>query len=217
MRMKFALLAMTAALAGCQHTPNDLADRGVDPVNVPVVTRTNYALDVAAPGGSLSPSEAARLDGWFQGLGLGYGDTIHLDGPDAYGARSEVAAIAGRYGMMVADGSPVTNGAVAPGAVRVIVSRNRVAVPGCPNWDVPSQPNYNNRTMSNFGCSVNANLAAQVANPDDLLHGRPGAAAVDASTGAKAIEMYRNWPLTAIKPGQELRTLKSERTSKEDK
>ena len=40
--------------------------RGVAAVNVPVVTRADYALDAAAPDGSLSPSEAARLDAWFR-------------------------------------------------------------------------------------------------------------------------------------------------------
>ena len=28
--------------------------------------------------------------------------------------------------------------------------------------------------MSNFGCAVNGNLAAMVANPSDLVHGREG-------------------------------------------
>ena len=56
----------------------------------------------------------------------------------------------------------------------MVVSRTRAEVPDCPNWSVPSQPNYNNRTMSNFGCAVNSNLAAMVANPEDLIHGREG-------------------------------------------
>jgi pilus assembly protein CpaD len=62
--------------------------------------------------------------------------------------------------------------------------------------------------MSNYGCGVNSNLAMQVANPEDLLHGREGNAAVDASTGAKAILMYRNWPLTGVVEGQMRRPFK---------
>ena len=64
--------------------------------------------------------------------------------------------------MILQPGAPVTAGAVAPGSVRVIVSRTRAEVPGCPNWSQPSQPNYNNQTMSNFGCGVNSNLAMTV-------------------------------------------------------
>ena len=70
-------------------------------VNVPVVSRADYVFDAAAPGGSLAPVGGGRLDGWFQGLGLGYGDTIYVDGAYADAARGHVAAIAGQYGMLV--------------------------------------------------------------------------------------------------------------------
>ena len=45
---------------------------------------------------------------------------------------------------------------VAPGAVRVVVSRTRASVPNCPNWRDQSRPNWGNHTMSNYGCGVNA-------------------------------------------------------------
>jgi len=192
MRSKFALLLIaTAALAGCGYTRRDQPDRGVEAVNVPVVTRADYVFDAAAPGGSLAPSERARLDAWFRGLDLGYGDTIHVDAAGADAARYDVARVAGNYGMMVEPGVPVTAGAVPEGTVRVVVSRARAEVPNCPNWSVPSSPNFNNRTISNFGCGVNSNLAAMIANPEDLIHGREGATAVDPNTGAKAVILYR--------------------------
>jgi pilus assembly protein CpaD len=206
MRSKLVLLALGSTLAAC-NTPV-FADQGVTSVNVPVVTTADYVFDASAPDGTLAAGESDRLNGWFQGLGLGYGDTIYVDGPYAEAARRQVASVAGQYGMMVAAGAPITAGIVQPGAVRVVVSRRRADVPGCPNWSVPSQPNFNNRTMSNFGCGVNSNLAMQVANPVDLIHGQEGSVAVDALAGAKAIRMYRNWPLTGIAPGQTLRPLK---------
>jgi pilus assembly protein CpaD len=194
MRRHFALLALIPALSGCLATAQDQhpsALRGVEPVNVPVVSRADYALDLAAPGGSLSSSEAGRLDGWFRSLQLGYGDNIYVDGADAYGARDDVARVAGRYGMLVSNGAPVTSGDIAPGTVRVVVSRTRASVPNCPNWSVPSQPNIENAMMSNFGCAVNSNLAAMVANPEDLVHGREGSGLGDAQTATKAVESYR--------------------------
>ena len=208
MRTKVALLAFASALAGCQYTPHDLADRGVNPVNVPVVSRSDYVFDVSAPGGSLAASDSARLDGWFNTLGIGYGDSIYVDGPEAYSARNDVARVAGKYGMLVNEGSPITAGAVPPGMVRIVVVRSVASVPGCPNWDTPAQPNYNNRSMSNLGCSVNANLIAQVANPEDLVRGRAAASAGDVIAGAKAINLYRDWVLTGIRPGQEQRPLR---------
>ena len=195
MRSKFGLLLIaSAALAGCSYhaSQGDLKDRGVEPANVPVVTRADYVFDAAAPGGSLAPAEKARLDAWFRGLDLGYGDSIYVDAPYADAARYEVAQVAGNYGMMLQPGAPVTAGAVAPGSIRVIVSRTRAEVPGCPNWSVPSQPNFNNRTMSNFGCGVNSNIAAMVANPEDLVHGREGQAVGDPLAGVKAVDTYRS-------------------------
>ncbi len=202
MRSKFGLLLIaSAALAGCSYHANqgDLADRGVEPVNVPVVTRADYVFDAAAPGGSLAPAEKARLDAWFRGLGLGYGDSIYVDAAYADSARYEVAQIAGNYGMMVEPGAPVTAGPVAPGSVRVIVSRTRAEVPGCPNWTRPSQPDYNNRMTSNFGCGVNSNLAAMVANPEDLVHGREGSGLGNTQTNTKAIILYKTTPPSGSK------------------
>lgn len=202
MRSKFGLLLIaSAALAGCSYhaSQGDLADRGVEPVNVPVVTRADYVFDAAAPGGSLAPAEKARLDAWFRGLDLGYGDNIYVDAPYSDTARYEVGQVAGNYGLMVQPGAPVTAGAVAPGSVRVVVSRTRADVPGCPNWNTPSQPNYNNRTLSNFGCGVNANIAAMVANPDDLLHGRENTDLGNNSEATKAINYYRTTPPTGQK------------------
>lgn len=189
-KLSFLLLA-TVSLAGCQvHRGEDRPARGLAALNVPVVTRADYLFDAAAPGGMLAPSEAARLDGWFRGLEIGYGDVVSVDGVDAASARADVARIAGRYGLLVSDGAPVTQGAIPPGAVRIVVSRTRASVPNCPNWSRPSTPDYSNETMSNFGCGVNSALAAMVANPGDLISGRESAN-MDATVSNKAIAAYR--------------------------
>jgi len=209
MRSKFGLLLIATALAGCSYTPHDLPDRGVEAVNVPVVTHADYTFDSAAPGGSLAPSEKARLDAWFRGLDLGYGDTIYVDAPFADAARYDVGQVAANYAMALQPGAPVTAGAVPNGTVRVIVTRARAEVPGCPNWSVPSQPNYNNRTMSNFGCGVNSDLAAMVANPDDLVHGREGSG-FSTTAGSKAVQFYRATPPSGTKGLQDVNTQKKE-------
>lgn len=196
MRHSLLILVTASTLAGCGHVAaREDAQRGVESVNVPVVTRQDLAFDAAAPNGSLGSLEAARLDGWFRGMDLGYGDSIYVTGPYAASARPDVAAIAGRYGLLVTEGGPVLPGTIEPGAVRIVVSRTRAGVPNCPNWSEPSQPNYNNHSMSNYGCAVNSNLAAMIANPQDLVYGREGSGVVDARSSTKAIESYR-----AMKP-----------------
>ena len=199
MRRQFALLALATALAGCTHdSPLNAPVRGLAPVNTPVVSRSEFVFDAAAPDGSLPASEEARLDAWFRSLALGYGDSIYVDGP-AVTARGDVARVAGNYGMLVSDGAPVTAGAVQPGYVRVVVSRARASVPNCPNWSVPSQPNFDNAQMSNLGCGVNSNIAAMIANPDDLVHGREGNPYVDAAAASRGIGVYYSTPPTGKK------------------
>ncbi len=185
-----ALLATTLAgpVLGREPDPS----RGLDSVNVPVVTRADYAFDAAAPDGSLAPGEQARLDAWFGGLNLGYGDHIYVDGAYADAARADVARVAGRYGMLLSQGSPVAQGVVNPGSVRVLVSRTRASVPNCPNWSDQSKPNWGNHTMPSYGCAVNGNLAAMIADPNDLVWGREGDGYDMADTASRAIRSYRN-------------------------
>lgn len=202
MRSKFVLLALSSALAGCATA--DQPDRGLASVNVPVVTTADYVFEAAAPGGALAPGDADRLSGWFQGLGVTYGDTIYVDGGYAPAARVQVASLAGRFGMLVTSGAPATTGMVQPGSVRVVVARRRAEVPNCPNWSRPAAPDYANRSMSNYGCSVNSNLAAMIANPEDLLHGREGTGVTDTLTASRAVELYRTTPPSGSKGLQDV-------------
>lgn len=205
MRSKIILIALATSLAACNTPAQPGINAGVTSVNVPVVTSADYVFNASAPDGALAPGEADRLNGWFQGLGIGYGDSIYVDGAYADAARGQVSAIAGQYGMMVSAGAPVTPGAVRPGSVRVVVSRRRAGVPNCPNWRTASQPNFDNSTMSNFGCGVNSNIAAMVANPEDLIHGRE-ATGVDINAASRAIQFYRNTPPTGTKGLQDVTT-----------
>lgn len=184
-----AAFGAATMLAGC-GTPN----RGLESVHQPVVSRTDYVFDVAAGPGGLASGETQRLAGWMATLRLGYGDTVAVDDP--YGGsgaiRGDVAAIAARYGLLLADQAPVTGAAVAPGSVRVVVSRTRASVPNCPDYSRTYEPNYNAHTGSNQGCAVNTNLALMVADPNDLVRGRPGSGDYDGVVASRAITTLRD-------------------------
>ena len=47
------LLLLASAASACKTTAPDMPARGVAAVNVPVVTRADYAFDLAAPDGAL--------------------------------------------------------------------------------------------------------------------------------------------------------------------
>lgn len=181
-------LSLGLALSGCGDLPNN---RSLNSVKQPLVEHRNFTLDLATSGDTLSIPEQRRLADWFETMNLRYGDRIALDGQAGAGVRNAVGAIAGRSGMLLSDGAPVTEGFVQPGTVRVVVTRSRAFVEGCPDWSDRFSVNLDNHTSDGFGCAVNGNLAAMIADPEHLLHGAAlsGGSVVTSST--KAIDAYR--------------------------
>lgn len=187
-------ISLSLGLGACGGMPEN---RSLYSTKQPVVERTNYTLDVNTAGDSVPFSEQQRLDGWFSTMNLRYGDRVSVDDPsNSPGVRAAVANLAGRYGLIVADGAPPTEGYVNPGQARVVVSRTSASVPGCPDWSAKSDINYNNATYPNYGCAVNSNMAAMMANPEDLVRGQQGTGETVILSSNKAITTYREKPPT---------------------
>jgi pilus assembly protein CpaD len=184
------VLSLGLGLSGCMGGMSN--NRSVDSVNQPVVARQNFTLDVAAGPGGLSVPEQARLAGWFEALDLRYGDRIAIDDPMKNPATADaIGRLAGRHGLLVNAGAPVTPGYVNAGSVRVVVTRSTASVPNCPNWQGKSDATWNNATSNNYGCSVNGNLAAMVADPEHLLTGASGSGETVIMRSDKALDLYR--------------------------
>jgi pilus assembly protein CpaD len=183
-------ITLALALAGCGGMPTN---RSLDNLHQPVVEHTNYTFDmVTLPEGGLDPVQQRRLTDWFGAIGLKYGDHVALDDPaQASGTHAAVEAVAGRFGLVLDTVPPVTEGAIAAGQARVVISRAFASVPGCPDWQARSDANYSNATSRNYGCAVSSNLAAMVANKEDLIHGQDGNGNTVMQTNTKAIETYR--------------------------
>ena len=182
-------LSLGLALSACGDMPNN---RSLYSVKQPIVERNNYTLDLATDAGGLSVSEQQRLAQWFETMDLRYGDRVALDTSLPNDAvREDVAAIAARHGLLLSDGAPVTAGFVEPGNVRVVVTRSRAHVPGCPDWSDKMATNLENRTSDDYGCAVNSNLAAMIADPEHLLKGAEGTGETIVMSSTKAIESYR--------------------------
>jgi pilus assembly protein CpaD len=182
-------VSLALALSGCGGMAGN---RSLESVHQPVVERTNYVLDLNSGPGGLSLPEQRRLAGWFDAMKLRYGDRITVDDPMKSGAnRAAVEAVAGRFGLLVGDQAPVTAGQVNAGTVRVVVTRSSATVPGCPDWTAKSDANLANATSPGFGCAINGNFAAMVADPEHLLKGAEGTGMTTVMSSVKAIESYR--------------------------
>lgn len=196
-----ALAGLAIAASACAPYTDRLtsvSNTSMYSLNQPVVQRTDYVLDVNSAGGGIPVSEQQRLAHWFESLRLGYGDRVSIDEAGGYSdpaARQAVADVAAEFGLLLTDSAPITAGGVQPGSVRVVVSRTSASVPGCPNWADPTI-GAPERMSANYGCATNSNLAAMIADPNDLVLGQTGSSDGNTAASNKAINAYRTAPPT---------------------
>ena len=182
-------LTLGLGLAGCGGMPSNTS---LYSTKVPVVERTNMTLNVTTTTSGLPISEQQRLNGWFETMDLRYGDRIAIENQSQNPAvTNAIRDLAARYGLMLSETAPVTAGFVQPGQARVVITRTTAAVPGCPDWSAKSDMNYSNGLSPNYGCAINSNLAAMVADPQDLLEGKKSDGETVIATSNKAISTYR--------------------------
>ena len=194
---RLALVAATTLpLAACgAETANN---RGVESVHQPVVSYTSFVFDVRADGGTgVSGAEKERLNGWLDSLGIGYGDSVMVTVGAPAAARTDIAAMLGQRGLLLREDVSVTAGVAPYGSVRLVVRRATAAVPGCPDWSDKQENNMAGGASSNFGCAVNSNLAAMVANPEDLVRGQTDSnGGLRTATANRAIKDLQAKPTT---------------------
>lgn len=185
-------ISLGLSLSACGGTAQS-SNASLNSVNQPVVKTSNLTFDVATNASGLAVSEQSRLAGWFETLDLGYGDRVGIDDAlNSVAVRDDVASIASRFGILLSEGAPVTVGFVDPGNARIVVTRSTAYVPDCPTWNNKTSSNLGNKTSEGFGCSVNGNMAAMIADPSHLLKGAKGTGETIVMSSSKAIQSYRS-------------------------
>ncbi|BAV65946.1 CpaD family pilus assembly lipoprotein [Sphingobium cloacae] len=192
--VQLGLIALIA-IPGATQARGSKVNRSVDTIHQPVVSHAAYTFDVR-PGmdGDLSVPEARRLNDWFASIGLGYGDRVSLTGdPAAVGPalREGIANVVARHGLLIDEDSSAIAGTASEGGVRLIVRRAMASVPGCPNWSSKAETDANLGASSNYGCAMNSNFAAMIANPEDLVRGQGSDSDLRTATSNRAISTYR--------------------------
>lgn len=181
-------LSLGLALASCGGMPSN---RSLDSIRQPVVERSTVTLDVTTSSSGLPVAEQRRIAAWFEAMDLRYGDRVSVEDPlDRPETRTAVADLTGRYGMMLSDALPVSTGDLQPGQARIVILRSRAHVPGCPDWSGTSDASFGNGISAGYGCANNGNLAAMVADPEDLIKGRKGSTETYINTSNTTIKAY---------------------------
>ncbi|HMO86274.1 MAG TPA: CpaD family pilus assembly lipoprotein [Lacipirellulaceae bacterium] len=192
-----ALLAAAVGLTACGDSAPEWSPVEAPKTNSVSVVRQEHIVRFDHGRSELSPHQAAQL-AEFLGRQSGQGASAAAisvgpgTGPSGIGAGRERAlrAALARRGYNQVD--VVYTGTDTGGVNQAAVSVNRyvVTTPRCPNFSKAPEYNYTNTTYSNFGCASAQNLGVMVADPADLVRGRPEGAQ-DGAGSVLGIQRYR--------------------------
>lgn len=168
-----------------------------------VVSEKEKTIDVpvGASDRHLSRVQRAAVDGFIANYDRSAGPLVTVMVP--YGSPNQAAAshvAAGLSQRMRAAGVPegrivqqpyeaAQYGDAAP--IRLAYAEMTASVGQCGRWPADMLDNTGNRHWANFGCAYQNNLAAQIANPADLLGPRKPTE-IDTERRSISIDDYRN-------------------------
>ncbi len=196
-----AIPVLAVLVAGSCTLPDDNPRLSQDPVvNHPITVEPSYRSLKIANSETLSTDDAQKLSAFVEDyLARGNGAiTIAApSGPDSskvITALGETLANMGvpRTHILVGEQDQVkSDGLVEIGYIRYVA---RTAP--CGDWSVNAEDNQRNLPMPNFGCAVQNNLAAQVADPRDLIEPR-GMGMSDATRRTQVLNKYEQGQVTS--------------------
>lgn len=205
-------LAAFALLGACSTAERHSLHIGATPddyrTNHPIVIgERDQVLDL--PVGSsergLTGLQKARFDGFLANYDRSAAPVLTIVAP--VGAANETAAshlardLVGRARIKGVPSSRIALSSYGADAsesgppVRVVFTAMRAFTDKCGRWPDDLANHAENKHWANFGCSAQNNLAAQVANPADLLGPRQPSE-IDAENRSEVIEAYRKREIT---------------------
>lgn len=200
--------AAVALLAGCANRDSVVVGSIPDDyrTNHPIViAEKNQTLDIPVGAGDSGITRGQRItfEGYLQHYDRNAAPTLTIMTP-AGGANDAAASRTARGLMNVAMKAGVPRNRIAitryqteyPEAsspIRVIYAAMRAQTGRCGTWPADIGDTTENKLHANFGCSYQNNLAAQIANPADLLGPRKQSE-IDAENRNVVIDQYRKPP-----------------------
>ncbi|TIL42880.1 CpaD family pilus assembly protein [Mesorhizobium sp.] len=198
-------VAVAALLAGCAN--RDSITVGAVPddyrTNHPIViAEKNQKIDlpVGAGDGGMTGSQRDTLLGFLDGYDKSAAPTLTISIPS--GSANEIAATAaGRDFARLAIASGISRNRIvittyqsvsaeASAPIRVAYVSVKAQTDRCGRWPEDLMQTSENKHYADFGCSYQNNLAAQIANPTDLLGPRKQSD-IDAENRGAVVDVYR--------------------------
>ncbi|WP_315919211.1 CpaD family pilus assembly lipoprotein [Mesorhizobium sp. SP-1A] len=216
--LALAAASATALLAGCANRDS------ITVGSIPDDYRTNHPivisekaekldLAVGAQDRGMTRAQKQTLAGFLETYDRSAAPVLTIAAPDgsanqvaAQAAARDFARFAAAQGIrrdriaLLSYQAPVVD-ASAP--VRVAFSSVKAHTDRCGRWPGDLLDTTDNRHYADFGCSYQNNLAAQIANPNDLLGPRKETT-VDAERRGVVIDGYRKAPFFSPVPRTEV-------------
>ncbi|RKD75012.1 pilus assembly protein CpaD [Rhizobium sp. WW_1] len=201
------VLALISAVSGCAGSPDGMATSAIrddyrqrHPI---VLTEKEHSVDipVAVSDRHLTTGMRDMVRGFVQDYRAHASGTVEILSP----RQSENALAASALNSqirreLVTSGIPsgrivntyyAANGPGDAAPIRLRFSATTAATNACGQWPDDLADNaFDNQNYYNFGCATQQNLAAQVANPTDLISPR-AMTPIDADQRSKVINDYR--------------------------
>lgn len=179
----FRIVSLLAVLAAgsCAAPMNDNSGLLDDPeVNHPIQVLPNYhtiRLPFSAPDAGLMPDDAQHFDAFVADFIQRGNGAISISAPAGRDASTAIAYFGERLANAGVPRDRILVGTreLAGGDARVelgYISYQAATAP-CGDWSQNLGFTAANRVGPNFGCSVQQNIAAQVADPRDLIAPQP--------------------------------------------
>jgi pilus assembly protein CpaD len=170
--------------------------------NHPITVEPSYRdlkVQFAASADGMSPEDAAKFDSFLTDYRLHGNGSLGISVPSGASSRAAITYFGERAAAsgISRDKILVSTHEAANGDRRVDVSyiAYTARTQSCGDWSENEAFTLENQTPRNFGCSVQQNIAAMVADPRDLL-GPGGQGPVDTARRAAVLDHYEKGEIT---------------------
>lgn len=200
--LRTASIAAIVLAGSCAAPMNDGSGLSSDPAaNHPIMVEPHFAsikLSFSAPQAGLLPDDAAKLDAFIADyLSRGSG-SISVSAPSGQESTAAISYFGTRLFEMGVPRSRILVGTHEGPDARVEIGfiAYQARTNPCGDWSKNLGDTAGNTTPANMGCAVQTNIAAQVADPRDLIEMRPTDPS-DATRRAVVLDNYEKGRVTA--------------------
>jgi pilus assembly protein CpaD len=174
-----ALIALAALTLGGCMADNMMDDDGM---HVPARATENYpitlakgpqTIEIAAGTGTLDPGQVNAVKGFVHQAAQAGVTPMTVSRPSGGGASARLASEVAS--VMLGQGVPrnrvafTTYPGPASGPVKISYVSSYAQTKPCGNWPTDLADTESNTSYENLGCAVQANIAAEIANPETLV------------------------------------------------